>query len=152
LAVVKHHLPLIRSGLAAAEREGPDLLKKVGVPPGATVFSPVTMKRTEEDSESMWAGEPTGVSWTAFWDAPGNHAAVDAWYADHLLTDGWKVFQDPVPSTVQIQFWKDKWLLTIGHAASFEKEHPPHVRIRMELEWGYFHKLDIANRSWLPSF
>ena len=32
---IRYHRPLIRSGLAAAEKEGPDLYKRAGVPPGA---------------------------------------------------------------------------------------------------------------------
>ena len=142
-----HHLPLIRSGLAAAEREGPDLYNRAGVPPGATACSPITMTRTkDEDSESMWEGVEKGVVWTAVWDAPLDRAGIDAWYKDRLQADGWKAFQGGGPSPVENEYWKDKWLLSIEHEANFATERPPHARFQLRLEWDYWHKLDTAGQ------
>jgi hypothetical protein len=157
---IQYHLPLIRSGLAAAEKEGPDLYKRAGVPPGATASSPLTMSRTTaDDPESMWGDEPLGLVWEALWDAPGDRAGVDAWYKDRLQADGWKVFRerkDLIPADVlkihlenaadprvigfttdEIEFRKDKWRLSIEHKTTFDKGRPPHARFLMRLMWDY---------------
>jgi hypothetical protein len=138
---IQRHLPLIRAERAVAEGEGEEMLKKIGVPVGAVTMSPVGKSFFDEGEDSMWQGEATGVEWTSFWDAPGDHPQIDAWYRDKLLADGWQVFQHGVPSSVQTQYWKDKWLLTVEHEATFANERPPHARFRLRLRWDYWHAL-----------
>jgi hypothetical protein len=99
----QHHLPLIRAGLAAAEQEGDARLEAIGVPPGATIQDAVKKRRFRGDGESMWQHEPVGAEWTGLWDAPGDHAAIDAWYRERLLASGWHLFEERVPSTGQTE-------------------------------------------------
>ena len=138
----QHHLPLIRAGLAAAEQEGEQRLVSIGVPVGATAGEAVKKRRFQGDSDSMWQNEPIGAEWTGLWDAPGDYAAIDAWYREKLLANGWHIFEQRVPSTVQTEYWDGKWLLIVEHNASFADEHPPHVRIRLRLTWDYWHSFE----------
>jgi hypothetical protein len=110
--------------------------------------------------------QPSDVVWEALWDAPGDHAGIDAWYKDRLQADGWKVFQerkDLIPAdalkflqenvahpsaidftTDEIEFGKGKWRLSIEHKTSFDKGRPRHAQFWMRLTWDYWHKLDPA--------
>ena len=87
---IRYHLPLIRAASPPRRKKAP-ICTKSRRPRGATASSPTTMRRTtDNDPESMWEDEPLGVVWEALWDAPGDHAGIDAWYKDRLQADGWK--------------------------------------------------------------
>jgi hypothetical protein len=139
---IQHHLPLIRAERAVAEREGGAMLEKIGAPPGAVALSKVERSVLGGGVESMWENEPIEVVRTCFWDAQGNHAQIDAWYREKLLADGWQEFRRRVPSTVQSEYFREKWLLAIEHEASFAEEHPPHARFRLRFTWNYWHALN----------
>jgi hypothetical protein len=144
---IQRHLPLMASERAAAEKQGAAMLEEIGTPAGAQLQTPVQQRLVLGDRGSMWSDQAVGVEWTSFWDAPGDHPQIDAWYHDQLLAKGWQLFPREVPSTVQTEYWKDKWLLTVEHEATFATDRPPHARFRLRLKWDYWHRLG-RQRTW----
>jgi hypothetical protein len=137
---INKHLPLIKAELAEALEVGDGVLESIGVPPGAHLMEPIQKTVHKGGTRGKWQGTQIGVTWVAFYDAPGTHAEFDDWYRRHLQEQGWTVRQPSVPSTVQVEFYKDIWLLTEEHEAWF-KERQPHARFRLRLEWDYRHDL-----------
>ena len=48
---------------------------------------------------------------------------------------------------LQILYWKDKGLLTIGHNVSFPMDHPPHARFELLLIWDYWQQLKQTSQG-----
>ena len=69
------------------------------------------------------------------------------WYRQRLLGDGWKIYNQRIPGKLQTLYWKDKWLLTIGHNVSFPMDHPPHARFELLLIWDYWHQLEQTSQD-----
>ena len=69
------------------------------------------------------------------------------WYRHRLLGDGWEIYDQRIPGKLQTLYWKDKWLLTIGHNVSFPMDHPPHARFELLLIWDYWHQLEQTSQD-----
>lgn len=135
---INKHAPLIKAELAEALEVGDDLLSGVGAPMGAHLMEPIQKTIHKGGTRGKWQDTQIGVTWVAFYDAPGTHVEFDDWYRRRLTEQGWSVRHLSVPTTVEVQFYKDKWLLTEEHEAWFN-EHPPHARFRLRLRWDYRH-------------
>lgn len=146
---IRYHLPLIQAQLTNAEAEGPKMLERIGVPAGSTVISPVNraIYRSGSDRRGMWSDTPCAVKWTSTWDVIGSEDETLDWYRQRLLADGWELYNQRVPSKLQTLYWKDKWLLTIGHNVSFPMDHPPHARFELLLIWDYWHQLKPTSQD-----
>jgi hypothetical protein len=137
---INKHEPLIKAELAEALEVGDGLLESVGTPPGAHLVEPIEKRVHKGGTRGKWQDTQIGVTWVAFYDAPGTHEQFDEWYRRRLPEQGWKVRQPSVPTSVEVQFYKDKWLLTEEHEAWFQGRQP-HARFRLRLEWDYRHDL-----------
>ena len=144
---IRENYPRLKTELAAADGAGAGLLEEIGLPPGATVVSPVQKKVLNASRRSVWRYTPVAVVWTGAWDAPGDHAGMLAWYDEHLLPLGWKPYHERIPSALQTLYWKDKWLLAIEHNVSFPTDHPPHARVQLRLTWDFQHQLEQTSTS-----
>ena len=138
---IHYHLPLIQAQLATAETQGDDMLERIGAPDGSTNISWVTRTIYSSRPRGMWSKTPCAVKWTGSWDIPGTEDEVLDWYKQRLTADGWQIYNERIPSKLETLYWKDKWLLTIGHNVSFATDHPPHVRFQFFLVWDYWHQL-----------
>jgi hypothetical protein len=146
---IRHHLPLIRAQLTNAEAEGPKMLERIGVPAGSTVISAVNQAIYGSGStrRGMWSDNPCAVKWTSTWDVIGTQNETLDWYRQRLLGNGWEPYNQRVPSKLQTLYWKDKWLLTIGHNVAFPMDHPPHARFELVLIWDYWHQLKQTSQD-----
>jgi len=146
---IRYHLPLIRAQLTNAEAEGPKMLERIGVPAGSTVVSAVNRAIYSSGStrRGMWSDTPCAVKWTSTLDVVGTEDETLDWYRQRLLADGWELYNERVPSKLQTLYWKDKWLLTIGHNVSFPTDHPPHARFELFLIWDYWHQLKQTSQG-----
>lgn len=142
---LKSHLPLLKAELAAAESTGTRLLEEIGIPPNAQLVDPIEHRVITAGPDDKWSGTETGTRWLALYDAPGTHAQIDAWYKEHLPKVGWTLRVPRIPSEVQTEFYRDKWLLTIEHDTWFNGREP-HAQFRLRLEWDYQH--DLAPSRW----
>ena len=143
---IRYHAPLIQAELASAEGQGGEILERIGAPPGSTVSSPVKGTIYSEQ-EGMWSNTPSAAKWTSAWDIPGTEDENLGWYRQRLVADGWEIYNDRIPSNLETLYWKDKWLLTIGHNVSFPTDNPPHVRFQFLLVWDYWHRLEQTSQD-----
>ena len=146
---IRYHLPLIQAQLTNAEAKGDEMLERIGVPAGSTVVSPVNRAIYSSGStrRGMWSDTPCAVKWTSTWDVIGTVDETLDWYRQRLLADGWEPYNQRIPSKVQTLYWKDKWLLTIGHNVSFPTDRPPHARLELLLIWDYWHQLKQTSQD-----
>jgi hypothetical protein len=143
---VKSHLPEVEAGLAQAKLDGPKLLEEISTPPEAKLIREIE-HGIRHGGKGKWSGVPINATWLALYDAPGTHAVSDAWYKDHLRKVGWTLRVPRIPSEVQTEFYRDKWLLVVEHDAWFTGREP-HARFHLRLEWDYRH--DLAPSRWSP--
>jgi len=141
MKVARKHLPRIEAELAESETEGPSLLNAVGTSPDSTPYSEGTKTFPSESRRSHWQGTRCRVTWRQVWESPGDHGSVEDWYRARLAEQGWRPFERGVPSPVQKQFWKGKWLLTLQRQADFSADREPRGRYGLVLEWDYWHRL-----------
>ena len=146
---IRYHLPLIQAQLTNAEAKGDEMLERIGVPAGSTVISPVNRSIYSSGStrRGMWSNTPCAVKWTSTWDVIGTEDETLDWYRQRLLGDGWENYDQRIPGKLQTLYWKDKWLLTIGHNVSFPMDHPPHARFELLLIWDYWHQLEQTSQD-----
>jgi hypothetical protein len=140
---IRYHLLLIQAQLTNAEAKGDEMLERIGMPVGSTVVSPVNRAIYSSGSirRGMWSDTPCAVKWTSAWDVIGTEDETLDWYRQRLLADGWEPYNQRIPSKLRTLYWKDKWLLTIGHNVSFPTDHPPHARFELLLIRNYWHPL-----------
>jgi hypothetical protein len=138
---LRHHLPLVEEGVAAASAAGAAIIESIGTPDGATAVTPGEKRTGAPGPRNKWHGTVTTVTWVRLWDAPGSHEDIEAWYAARLPAAGWRPFLRGQPTSLEKKYWRDQWLLTIAREAAFPNDRPPHARFHIRLEWGYFHNL-----------
>ena len=119
------------------------MLERIGAPTGSTVVSTVNRAIYSSGStdEGMWSDTPCAVEWTSTWDVIGTQNETLDWYEQRLRGDGWKLYNQRLPSKLETLYWKDKWLLTIEHNVTFPTDHPTHARLELLLIWDYWQKL-----------
>lgn len=137
---IRKHLPLLQAEFAAADPAGEPIFEKIGTPPDSTPHDEGEKTYATGGRKSMWQGTNTGATWQQSFEMPGQFERIIAWYRERLLADGWAPFDDPVPSTVQREFKRGKWILTIGNRAAYER--PPRTRVSLHLTWNYWHRQD----------
>lgn len=138
---IRKHLPLIAAEFAVAEKEGPAILAKIGLPEGAQPYDDGLKSFPGEGRKSMWQGAKLRIRWERTWVLKGDHESTDAWFADRLGELGFRPFTIGTPSSVEDQYWKDKWLVTIQRRADFSTDRDPTVRKAVILDWDYWHDL-----------
>jgi len=144
---IRYHLPLIEAQLANAEAQGEEMLERVGAPADSTIVSPVKWTVYNGPRGGMWSKTPCAAKWTSTWDVSGTQDETLDWYKQRLVADGWEVYNQRIPSTLETLYCKDKWLLTIGHNVSFSTDHPPHAQFQFLLVWDYWHELKQTSQD-----
>ena len=137
---VKKHRPLIEAELAQAEAEGEGVFERLGVPAGSEALGPGDKRYGARGRKSMSAGVRCGITWEREFDAPGDFASIAADYHARLERDGWRVIDDSPPSTVQHEFKRGKWFVTLWSRGDFT--HPPRTKLHVKLEWDYWHSAE----------
>jgi hypothetical protein len=146
---LREQLPLIEAGMAKAEVEGATMMAGFGAPPGTTILSALE-KRIGKGGfhDGVWQGVPINVTWSSTGDAPGDYDSTRAWYEPRLLASGWTLYHQRIPTTLQTEYWQDKWLLTLEQLADFSSDQPPHTRFGLRLKWDYFHDLQSTSAAY----
>ncbi len=141
LIVVTLVLPIIAqqreratySEVSAARSKGPELLAKIGAPPGATgaAFRTVDSgpkRRTFANAGKAW------LSWSHLHATELSFPAVLAWYTPRLKAAGWKLHTPE--NAAGTTFCDAPWLFEIKPAApkgeADEGSHPYELRLRWD--------------------
>ena len=135
---MKKHLPLIAAELAEAESGGTALLEAIGTPPGAVPHTEGSKTYPSDSRRANSSSTESRVSWSRVWEAPGDHASVEAWYRGRLAETGWAPYEVGAPSSVELLFRKEKWLFTLQKQSEFASTRDPKVRFTIVLDWNYW--------------
>jgi hypothetical protein len=121
-------MPQFRAEVAAAQRDGAEIMNSLETRPGAVLAGSRTMEQSERLTHAHG-----GIVFHEVLDAPGDFAETADWYIEKLRANGWVVTDRDARS---VTTKRGQWRLRIIDAPVADLP-PPSCRYRLWLGWSH---------------